>query len=510
MQVLVVLAEARGKVVSRDDLIARCWGGRVVGDDAINRVIGKIRRLSEGAAAGAFELETVTKVGYRLIVRPTNGVSAVAAAPPSVLSRRRLPRARRAAVVLALAIVAVIGFVVLQFTTAAKPVAGARPRPASQPAAPLLAARDLETRGIAAVFEGTPEQTAQGIGYLKAATALSPGYAAGWGSLAMAYVLSFAQTPMSEQATVALRVREAEAQALRLNPHEGHAQAALVSLEPTFLNWRRKDAVLSHALALAPHDTPPLMYQQVQFLTNVGRTGEALALVERLSAIAPLIPWIEATRVDLLVANGRLDEAERVAAHNGQLWPRDRQVWFSRFLLDALNGNPERALAMTADKADWPTQTTAQEIALARRVAEAFATGSASQAAAVLDAYRALAAQGQGYAEMAIPIAAALGRPDEAMHFARRLYLLPTPAGPSSLLTPRIGYARPEERSTAVLFLSPANRVWSDPGFLPLMSQLGLVDYWRATRSPDLCREPRVAALCENQGLSVKRRGERT
>ena len=47
MQVLVALHRAFPNVVSRDDLIASCWEGRVVGDDAINRAIGRLRRLSE-------------------------------------------------------------------------------------------------------------------------------------------------------------------------------------------------------------------------------------------------------------------------------------------------------------------------------------------------------------------------------------------------------------------------------------------------------------------------------
>src|SRR5215472_10268047 len=46
MQVLVALYRASPNVVSRDDLIAQCWDGRVVGDDAINAAIGKLRRLS--------------------------------------------------------------------------------------------------------------------------------------------------------------------------------------------------------------------------------------------------------------------------------------------------------------------------------------------------------------------------------------------------------------------------------------------------------------------------------
>jgi len=66
MQVLVALARASGETVSRDELIDSCWEGRAVSEDAIHRVISQLRKLGGGPAGGAFEIETVTKVGYRL------------------------------------------------------------------------------------------------------------------------------------------------------------------------------------------------------------------------------------------------------------------------------------------------------------------------------------------------------------------------------------------------------------------------------------------------------------
>lgn len=68
MQVLVAFAEAKGKIVTRDDLIFRCWGGRVVGDNAIQRVISRLRELASDLAKNSFRFETINKVGYRLIV----------------------------------------------------------------------------------------------------------------------------------------------------------------------------------------------------------------------------------------------------------------------------------------------------------------------------------------------------------------------------------------------------------------------------------------------------------
>jgi TolB-like protein/DNA-binding winged helix-turn-helix (wHTH) protein len=67
MQVLVALARADGAVVSRDELILRCWDGRVVGEAAINRCIFKLRELAEaGEGRASFRIETIARVGYRL------------------------------------------------------------------------------------------------------------------------------------------------------------------------------------------------------------------------------------------------------------------------------------------------------------------------------------------------------------------------------------------------------------------------------------------------------------
>src|SRR6202045_1173696 len=66
MQVLVTMAAAKGAVVSRDELIQRCWSSRIVGEDAISHCIAKVRDLADLAETPAFEIETIPRVGYRL------------------------------------------------------------------------------------------------------------------------------------------------------------------------------------------------------------------------------------------------------------------------------------------------------------------------------------------------------------------------------------------------------------------------------------------------------------
>ena len=146
MQVLIALASAHGATLSRDDLIAACWQGRIVSDDAINRVISRLRRVLDDFGGGQVRLETVPKVGYRLFAvdRPdeTESVGQQSAASPMRLRRPLLLGTG----VLALSAAAVLGFAIAPggdaaqalTTISVEPVAtGARDREAERFASDL-------------------------------------------------------------------------------------------------------------------------------------------------------------------------------------------------------------------------------------------------------------------------------------------------------------------------------------------------------------------------------------
>jgi DNA-binding winged helix-turn-helix (wHTH) protein len=81
MQVLVALARAQGDILSRDDLIECCWEHVIVGEDAINRCIVRLRKTAE-ASGNAFVIETVPRVGYRLRLSRADAALADADAAP--------------------------------------------------------------------------------------------------------------------------------------------------------------------------------------------------------------------------------------------------------------------------------------------------------------------------------------------------------------------------------------------------------------------------------------------
>ena len=67
MQVLLLLVDARGQVVTRDTLFDECWGGFQIGDNSLNRVIAGVRRALEETAPARFKLETIPRKGYRMV-----------------------------------------------------------------------------------------------------------------------------------------------------------------------------------------------------------------------------------------------------------------------------------------------------------------------------------------------------------------------------------------------------------------------------------------------------------
>jgi DNA-binding winged helix-turn-helix (wHTH) protein/tetratricopeptide (TPR) repeat protein len=76
LQVLVLLSQNRNAVISRGELLERCWSGLTVSNDAIERVVRKLRRLEAELAPGSFQISTIAKVGYRLDIEVPAPVSA--------------------------------------------------------------------------------------------------------------------------------------------------------------------------------------------------------------------------------------------------------------------------------------------------------------------------------------------------------------------------------------------------------------------------------------------------
>ncbi len=82
LDVLMMLVERRGEAVSREELERRVWSGAAVGTDLLNRTVWKLRRAFDDDSATPRYIETIPRVGYRLVASVrTNDVPVEAAAP---------------------------------------------------------------------------------------------------------------------------------------------------------------------------------------------------------------------------------------------------------------------------------------------------------------------------------------------------------------------------------------------------------------------------------------------
>src|SRR3954447_20781352 len=90
MKVFLLLLDARGTVVTRDELFGNAWGGVFVGDDSLNRAIAQVRKIAAETAPGLFEIETIPRTGYRLTGDLVGMIDGVGDEYRSSISRRAL------------------------------------------------------------------------------------------------------------------------------------------------------------------------------------------------------------------------------------------------------------------------------------------------------------------------------------------------------------------------------------------------------------------------------------
>ncbi len=102
LKVLVALHDKVGQVVTRDELVDRCWDGRFVGEDVINRCISLLRRVA--LESGGIEIQTVPRGGYRLLEAPDHATAERRRFAPAAASWLAARRKRAVAAALGLII----------------------------------------------------------------------------------------------------------------------------------------------------------------------------------------------------------------------------------------------------------------------------------------------------------------------------------------------------------------------------------------------------------------------
>lgn len=475
MQVLIAFAQAEGAILSRDDLIARCWAGRVVGDNAIHRAVSKVRELGLNFSCGAFHLETITKVGYRMIVagsdQPDLPVLTTDAAGPATASAAAPTRR----------VIIAAGFAGMAA------VAGgaywiATPSRSDARIAALLAASEQAMR------TGLPEAGTQGIGFLEEAAALQPGNPLVLGRLALARAVATEYAAPEAVSDLSARTQDAARQALAIAPRQVDARAAMALLPPYFGDWLAAEQRMEAVLDIDPEHLPTR--DALAFLrVGVGRGAEGSR--DRI-AFSGRDPLHAAYQFKLIYAHwvlGEIGEADRTADRALQLWPKHPGVWFARLWTLAFTGRATRALAHVEDELGRPDLPPPM-VAMLRQALGALDSGQPAAADTTIASLRAMASSGPSLGITAILILSALGRIDDAFEFAEAYLLERGPLIASLRWRPgQVSVNDQRRRKTQMLFVPASAPMRRDPRFAALVEACGLTRYWEQSGTiPDHLR----------------------
>ncbi|PZU06108.1 winged helix-turn-helix domain-containing protein [Sphingomonas sp.] len=471
MQVLVLLAQRAGEVVTREQMIAACWGGRIVGEDAINRTIGVIRRVAETVGQASFQVDTVVKVGYRLsesaaLAAPV--AEGEAAASPDVPEPPAGRRPTRRLVIGGAGVVAV--------GAAAWTIW--RPRRADS-------VDQLRALGLEAARVGTAEVTARGLALVKEAASRRPDEAESWGALALARIHANYFNSGATAREEARAAQEDARHALAIDRSNVSAPAALAMALPPFGNWLASENALRAVLAHAPDQYEACVWLS-RMLARVGRMRDALAALSPIERRIQNNPSVLYWQSYLMWAVGRVADGDRVIDNALRLWPRNYQIWFSRFWTYAYSGRSGKAVAMVEDASRRPPGIPAWNFDLILASARALGSKAVADINAAQAAITAAAAEGTGFKEIGVELLSALGRVDAAYAMADLYFFDGKPGDHVRYSAEQGSYSDRLRLNTRFLFTPPTTPFRADARFARLTETIGLADYWQRSGSrPD-------------------------
>jgi TolB-like protein/Tfp pilus assembly protein PilF len=154
----------------------------------------------------------------------------------------------------------------------------------------------------------TPESVRRSLEQFRYAIEADPGYARSYASLAEAYERFPMWVGAPSRQTFPLALQAAE-KALELDPSLPEAYASLGLIHANYLwDWARAERHFQRALELNP-DCSPAGQWYAEFLAEMGRTDEALLIIDRALLSDPLSSVVQTTRAFALWFGRRFDEA---------------------------------------------------------------------------------------------------------------------------------------------------------------------------------------------------------
>lgn len=287
---LLVLLDARGRFVSKAELMERVWPDAFVDEANLTQNVYVLRKAF-AERGGRVRIENVPKRGYRLVA-PAAAVTPAAAAPPAgeASPRRSAPSpASRYAPRFALAALGALLVLGLGGPASVSRPAAIRGTidPYRLPAAPL----ERYLLGRYYLNRGTERDLRRGVASFEAVVAASPQSPLGFAGLADALTsLSFRAPDAETRARLEARAIALAGEAVARGGDSADAYAALGAVRES-LEHDDESATRAFATALRldPRNLDALVWYGTE-LMNAGRVARARQLFARAAAVDPTAP----------------------------------------------------------------------------------------------------------------------------------------------------------------------------------------------------------------------------
>jgi len=306
-------------------------------------------------------------------------------------------------------------------------------------------------------------------------TKLAPGFAPGWGYLALSrswIAQGLEGSSPTAYAAAVKSARDAIAKARALDPNSALTYDADYHL--TSSDSLHGLQILEQGAKADPE------YGMIQMhlstvLRMVGRMSDSVQAAQRAVDLEPDVPGPTSQYIIALMFAGELSRAKAEIAEAEKKWPNESAIKYAEFQLQFRYGDPRRALELLPQVDD----SSDAQLAPQRELIEARLDPTPAKIDSAIAALKAV--NDPSRANDVLIAEGTFGRVDEAYQLFN---------------DPRY---RPFLRSGA-LFEPDFAAVRADPRFMQVAAQLGLVRYWRQTGYwPDFCTSEKLPYDCKTE-----------
>ena len=297
-------------------------------------------------------------------------------------------------------------------------------------------------------------------------TVAVPDFSFGWSALALATVPLAAETN-SEAAKIRTEGMAAARKSMALDAQNPEGYMAIAGLlGPN--RFTEREALLEKAIGRRPTECGCERQAYGDFLSSVGRIGEAVEQYERARAMRPLAPFSNVRLAQALYLVGRNDEADKVLNETLERWPNATSLQLLKMKSALWTGRHDEAI-LVLDHPDLPL--TSQQRAALTNAFLALKSGDPARRAGSSRELEGLAVDPRYNDKLLVAVLAALGAREAAVRAA------------ANLVRARGLF------DAEVLFEPNLAKASGEPPYARLVQALGLARYWRVARKiPDICR----------------------